>query len=115
MRDLTTLATVTGEAKRRLRDVRTALVNRREGLAREEAEEKAILAELDSLEAEFSEALASVRAIGLEGLTPQPGIYSELATSVFEINPQDVGPATLNIDENGARVLNRAENGFEQF
>lgn len=110
-RDLTTLATVTGEAKRRLRDVRTALVNRREGLAREEAEEKAILAELDALEAEFAAALAGVRAVGQEALTPMPG--DVFPKSVFD--PQEFGPQTLTVDGDGPHPVNRASNGFEEF
>lgn len=64
MRDLTTIAACEQEARKRLKDVRLAMFNKRASLDRDLAEEARLLEELNTLEAEAVAFIEQTRHIG---------------------------------------------------
>lgn len=93
-RDLTTIAAQEQEIRKRLKDLRLAIFNKRESLAASEREEAILLENISELEAEAQEAFARARSIGKgdEVATP-PHIAVEDAavTDAFNIavTPQE--------------------------
>ena len=103
-RDLSTIAAMEQETRKRLKDLRLALFNKRESLVGMEAEERALLDTLSGLEAEAIDAFARARAIGSKAEEAEPIIViggapsapDALITAAFDAatTPQDVGDKT---------------------
>lgn len=65
MRDLTTIAAVEQETRKQLKDLRLAMRNKRDSLARDEAEEATLLERAEELQREALACFEATRAAGL--------------------------------------------------
>ena len=98
MRSLTEIAAREQEVRKALRDVRLAINNKRDSLARDEAEEAKLLSELDDLAGEATAAFDRARAIGQGDAVEAPpalNVFEQRLDAAFDraTTPQGNGVA----------------------